>query len=62
MAERCLALEAMRDRLSGLLTQNGAAEFLPDTLRDIRDRAVLAAALQGGFEEAWAIVTEFPYC
>lgn len=61
IAERCAAIEAARDRLAALLSQDANASDLPDTLRGIHDRAVLAVALQGGFDEAWTVVTSRPW-
>ena len=62
MAERCVALNAARDRLAAALPVPGPAEGLPEVLRGLEERVVLAAALQGGFDDAWAIVTQFPCC
>ena len=59
--QRCTALETARDHLAALLSRDANATDLPDTLRGIRDRAILAAALQGGFDEAWAVVTSRPW-
>ena len=61
VAERCAALEAARDRLAALLARGEEAPDLPDPLRGIRDRAILAVALQGGFDEAWLVVTSRPW-
>ena len=61
IAQRCAALEVARDRLAALLVADMNATDLPDTLRGIHDRAILAAALQGGFEEAWAVLTSPPW-
>ena len=61
IAQRCAALEAARDRLDALLLGDANATDLPDMLRGIRERAILAAALQGGFDDAWAVVTSRPW-
>ncbi|WP_458095272.1 hypothetical protein [Roseomonas sp. WA12] len=61
IAQRCAALEVARDRLGAFLVADANANALPSILHGIRDRAVLAAALEGGFEEAWAVVTSRPW-
>ncbi|MBP0495305.1 hypothetical protein [Roseomonas indoligenes] len=61
-AERCAALEAARDRMAAALLLPGPPDGLPDEAMAVRDRAILAVALEGGFEDAWAVVTQFPFC
>ena len=62
MVERCAALDAARDRMAAALLLPGPPDGLPEEARSVRDRAILAVALEGGFEEAWVVVTQFPFC
>ena len=55
-ARRRAALEAAHARLWVLLERDPSPAGLPDLVQGIRDRAVLAAALEGGYEDALALV------
>jgi hypothetical protein len=67
VAERCARLEAARGLLAAALAAGGAVPGVsseagpvpsgPISLNGVRDRAAMAAALQGGFDEAWAEVS-----
>jgi hypothetical protein len=63
VAERCARLEAARGLLAAALAagrevpEAGPVSLGPISLSGVRDRAAMTAALQGGFDEAWAEVS-----